>query len=631
MFRKITLFSLMLAVITSISVGYLGMPVTQWGQWFDSNLLLILNGTQLGLMGLLVMSLIWVWRDHQRTPVIMSVSVIWLFLILELMLHNNGIAVLKQPVFAATDRLLAMFVCWILYSIYLRMDTAAIKDTQSTVSRVWVCLAMFVLYVQIKLGVWISVNHAGNVCQGFPLCNGQWWPQADYLALFNLGELLQNTLQGATTELSYAAQIALNGLHRMGAMVTFVLLTLVGFKAMSGATNRKMSRAGLVLSALLFIQTALGVLGFKLMPPHGVALAHHLIAEIMMLPLLAIYFYSRRKLAYVPSVDVTAQSAFDTALPDQSDIASEPESLYLRLQSQLKRTRSGLGGLVANLALGQKGIDDDVLEDLEANLIMADLGINVTQQIINHLTQQLDRQQLRDPVQVTTALKEELLNILTPCSHVLQIPKQATPFVILVVGVNGAGKTTTIGKLAKRLQMQGHSVMLAAGDTFRAAAVEQLQTWGERNAIPVVAQHTGADSASVIYDAVQSAQAKGIDVLIADTAGRLHTKSNLMDELKKVTRIMAKLDANAPHEVLLVLDAGTGQNALSQAKQFNDTVPLTGLVLTKLDGTAKGGVIFALARQMGIPIRFIGIGEGIDDLQDFNAKLFVDALFTQDH
>lgn len=631
MFRKITLFSLMLAVMTSISVGYLGVPVTQWGQWFDSNLLLILNGTQLGLMGLLVIPLIWVWRDHQRTPVIMCVSVIWLFLILELMLHNNGIAALKQPVFAATDRLLAMFVFWILYSIYLRMDTAAIKDAQSTVSRVWVCLAMFILYVQIKIGVWISVNHAENVCQGFPLCNGQWWPQADYLALFNLGELLQNTLQGVTTELSYAAQIALNGLHRIGAMVTFVLLTLVGFKAMSGATNRKMSRAGLVLSALLFIQTALGVLGFKLMPPHQVALAHHLIAEMMMLPLLAIYFYSRIKLAYLPSVDVTAQSAFDTALPDQSDIASEPKSLYLRLQSQLKRTRSGLGELVANLTLGQKGFDGDVLEDLEANLIMADLGIHVTQQIINHLMQQLDRQQLRDPVQVTAVLKEELLNILTPCSHVLQIPKQATPFVILVVGVNGAGKTTTIGKLAKRLQMQGHSVMLAAGDTFRAAAVEQLQTWGERNAIPVVAQHTGADSASVIYDAVQSAQAKGIDVLIADTAGRLHTKSNLMDELKKVTRIMAKLDANAPHEVLLVLDAGTGQNALSQAKQFNDTVPLTGLALTKLDGTAKGGVIFALARQMGIPIRFIGIGEGIDDLQDFNAKLFVDALFTQDN
>jgi fused signal recognition particle receptor len=212
----------------------------------------------------------------------------------------------------------------------------------------------------------------------------------------------------------------------------------------------------------------------------------------------------------------------------------------------------------------------------------------------------------------------------------LQIPKQDEPFVILVVGVNGAGKTTSIGKLAKRLQTQGHSVMLAAGDTFRAAAVEQLQTWGERNEIQVVAQHTGADSASVIFDALQSAKAKGVDVLIADTAGRLHTKSNLMDELKKIKRIMTKLDEAAPHEVLLILDAGTGQNALSQAKLFNEAVELTGIALTKLDGTAKGGIIFALANQLHIPIRFIGVGEQIDDLQDFNAQNFVDALFVQD-
>jgi fused signal recognition particle receptor len=219
---------------------------------------------------------------------------------------------------------------------------------------------------------------------------------------------------------------------------------------------------------------------------------------------------------------------------------------------------------------------------------------------------------------------------LRPCSIHLTIPKQDKPFVILVVGVNGAGKTTTIGKLANRLKMQGHSVMLAAGDTFRAAAVEQLQTWGERNHIHVVAQHTGADSASVIYDAIASAQAKNIDVLIADTAGRLQTKSNLMDELKKVKRIMAKLDDTAPHEVLLVLDAGTGQNAISQAKLFNEAVELTGLALTKLDGTAKGGVIFGLAKQFGVPIRFIGIGEGIEDLQDFDAQAFVDALFTKE-
>ncbi|MDD5271968.1 MAG: signal recognition particle-docking protein FtsY, partial [Methylovulum sp.] len=279
---------------------------------------------------------------------------------------------------------------------------------------------------------------------------------------------------------------------------------------------------------------------------------------------------------------------------------------------------------------GQKEINDDLLEEIEASLIMADVGVDATTEIIRHLTQSVERHQLNDGSALSSALKQELLSILEPCSKPLQIPKQDKPFVILVVGVNGAGKTTTIGKLAKRLQAQGHSVMLAAGDTFRAAAVEQLQTWGERNNIHVVAQHTGADSASVIYDGVQSAQAKGIDVLIADTAGRLHTKSNLMDELKKVKRIMGKLDDTAPHEVLLVLDAGTGQNALSQAKLFNETVALTGLVLTKLDGTAKGGVIFALAKQSGIPIRFIGIGEGIDDLQDFNAENFVDALFAND-
>ncbi|MEO1899934.1 MAG: signal recognition particle-docking protein FtsY, partial [Methylococcales bacterium] len=227
-------------------------------------------------------------------------------------------------------------------------------------------------------------------------------------------------------------------------------------------------------------------------------------------------------------------------------------------------------------------------------------------------------------------LKASLLDILQPCCQPLEIPQQETPFVILVVGINGVGKTTTIGKLAKRLQGQGHSVMLAAGDTFRAAAVEQLQAWGDRNKIQVVAQHTGADSASVLFDAVQSAKAKGIDVLIADTAGRLHTKTNLMEELRKIKRIMGKVDETAPHEVLLVLDAGTGQNALSQAKIFNDTVALTGLALTKLDGTAKGGVIFALAREFGLPIRFIGVGEGIDDLQDFDAKAFVDALFVTD-
>jgi fused signal recognition particle receptor len=261
---------------------------------------------------------------------------------------------------------------------------------------------------------------------------------------------------------------------------------------------------------------------------------------------------------------------------------------------------------------------------------MADIGIETTTQIIKHLKENLEKDQLKDVSTLTETLKQNLYDMLEPCSLPLQIPQQEGPFVILVVGVNGAGKTTSIGKLAHRLQAQGHSVMLAAGDTFRAAAVEQLQTWGERNNVQVVAQHTGADSASVIFDALQSAKAKGVDVLIADTAGRLHTKSNLMDELSKIKRIMAKLDASAPHEVLLVLDAGTGQNALSQARLFNEAVSLTGLALTKLDGTAKGGVIFALANQLQIPIRFIGVGESIEDLQDFDAKTFVDALFVTD-
>ncbi len=348
-----------------------------------------------------------------------------------------------------------------------------------------------------------------------------------------------------------------------------------------------------------------------------------------MLPLIAIRFYSRfgylerlqPELELAPQREVAAEELY---------VEPAPESLYLRLKAQLKKTRTGLGGVLAAIPLGHKEISRDLLEDIEASLLMADVGVDATTDIIKRLTDSVERHQLNDGDALSAALKQELLSMLKPCSNPLLIPKQESPFVILVVGVNGAGKTTTIGKLAKRLQAQGHSVMLAAGDTFRAAAVEQLQTWGERNNIAVVAQHTGADSASVIYDGVQSAQAKGIDVLIADTAGRLHTKSHLMDELKKVKRIMAKLDASAPHEVLLVLDAGTGQNALSQAKLFNEAVALTGLVLTKLDGTAKGGVIFALAKQFGIPIRYIGIGEGIDDLQDFDAENFVNALFVKD-
>lgn len=307
----------------------------------------------------------------------------------------------------------------------------------------------------------------------------------------------------------------------------------------------------------------------------------------------------------------------------------EPEKtdLLSRLKKGLSRTRSGFSDSIASLVMGKKTIDDELLEDIETLLLTADIGVEATSRIIDELTEKVSRKELSEPETLFTYLKKQLTEILAPSSQPLKVNESQAPFVILMVGINGAGKTTTIGKLAKRLQNEGKSVMLAAGDTFRAAAVEQLQTWGERNNVPVVAQHSGADSASVIFDALQSAKSKNIDVLIADTAGRLHTQTNLMDELSKVKRVMSKLDANAPHEVMLVVDAGTGQNALNQAQQFNEAVGLTGITLTKLDGTAKGGVIFAIAHKMELPIRFIGVGESIDDLRPFNADEFVEALF----
>lgn len=303
------------------------------------------------------------------------------------------------------------------------------------------------------------------------------------------------------------------------------------------------------------------------------------------------------------------------------------QSWFARMKSGLGRTRSGFTDALANLLSGKKAIDDDLLEELETVLLMADVGIEATRDIIQTLTEQADRHQLADSDALYQALKQQLTGLLEPVAKPLEITQQNGPMVILVVGVNGVGKTTTIGKMAHFYQQQGKSVMLAAGDTFRAAAVEQLQVWGERNNVPVVAQHTGADSASVIFDALSSAKAKDTDILIADTAGRLQNKENLMAELEKVVRVIKKIDPDAPHEVMLVLDAGTGQNALSQAREFGQAVDVSGLSLTKLDGTAKGGIIFALAKQMELPIRFIGVGEGIDDLRPFEAKAFIDALF----
>lgn len=303
--------------------------------------------------------------------------------------------------------------------------------------------------------------------------------------------------------------------------------------------------------------------------------------------------------------------------------------LFARLKAGLTKTRGSLTDGIANLVLGRKQIDAALLEDIETQLLVADVGVDATQGIIEDLTKRVARKQLADAEALLDALREDMTAILRPCSMPLLVDETKRPFVILMVGVNGAGKTTTIGKLARRLQSTGKSVMLAAGDTFRAAAVEQLEVWGERNNIPVIAQHQGADSASVIFDALQSAQARGIDVLIADTAGRLHTQSNLMEELKKIKRVLTKLDITAPHEVLLVVDAGTGQNAINQAEQFNAAVGLTGICLTKLDGTAKGGIIFAIAKRLGIPIRYIGVGESIEDLREFDAEQFVGALFEK--
>lgn len=313
------------------------------------------------------------------------------------------------------------------------------------------------------------------------------------------------------------------------------------------------------------------------------------------------------------------------------ELDEAPSGMFARLKRGLSKTRSQLGEGVARLLLGQKQLDSALLEELENLLLCADLGMDMTQKLLKDLNVALTHHKLTDGEAIYAQLKKQLLTVLSETEK--SSSTQATrpvPQVILMVGVNGAGKTTTIGKLAKQYQLQGLKVMLAAGDTFRAAAVEQLQVWGERNQIPVIAQHTGADSASVIYDAFQAAKARHVDILIADTAGRLHTQHHLMDELKKVKRVLQKIDVSAPHEIMLVLDASIGQNALNQAREFHEAVGLTGIIMTKLDGTAKGGILFAMANEFQLPFRYIGVGEGIDDLRPFNASEFVDALFHDD-
>ena len=346
--------------------------------------------------------------------------------------------------------------------------------------------------------------------------------------------------------------------------------------------------------------------------------------------------FRRQKPAEPQPIDLASEAATQEVVSDEQQPDTGIENSQVKeakpketLRARFRRALSKTGRSFGNLFLGDREIDDELLEELETLLLLADVGIESTVEIIQDLADRVKRRELADSRALFEALQNTMVAKLKPCEQPLSVDGQKAPFVLLVVGVNGVGKTTTIGKLAKQYRDQGKSVMLAAGDTFRAAAVEQLQAWGELNNVPVVAQHTGADSASVIYDAIESAKSRNVDILIADTAGRLHTKSNLMEELKKVRRVMAKLDDTAPHEVLLVLDAGTGQNALVQMKEFNDTVNVTGVALTKLDGTAKGGIIFSLCKQFGTPIRFVGLGEGADDLQPFVASEYVNALFDQ--
>ncbi|WP_019625138.1 signal recognition particle-docking protein FtsY [Thioalkalivibrio sp. ALJT] len=327
------------------------------------------------------------------------------------------------------------------------------------------------------------------------------------------------------------------------------------------------------------------------------------------------------------------KSSEDPALPATETSGTESEQparggWFQRLRKGLAKTGQALGGDLGSLF--RRKIDDELFEELEDRLLLADVGLDATQQIMDRITREVKRGQLDDAEALMDALEAAMVDVLEPVSRPLEIPAGERPFSILVVGINGAGKTTTIGKLAHHLQTDGRSVLLAAGDTFRAAAVEQLQTWGERNQVPVIAQGTGADSASVVYDGLQAAQAREIDVMIADTAGRLHTQTNLMEEVRKVKRVMGRLDEHAPDEVLLVVDGGTGQNALNQARQFHEALGLTGIVVTKLDGTAKGGVLFALAEQLGVPVRFIGVGESAEDLQVFDARAFVRALLGRD-
>ncbi|MDC9729304.1 MAG: signal recognition particle-docking protein FtsY [Methyloprofundus sp.] len=572
----------------------------------------------LALMCLLIVGLLIASFSFFKTRVklLLSALVLLLLIVGQLLVELNAHLFISSALTYFIQYIVNVLIAGIAIYMAVRSQLSYVKNDRPSKSYL-LQIGMGLLSCQLLVGAWLTANHAGLVCSGFPQCNGSWWPVADYRYAFDL-----------FSPLSFSAKVAVSWVHRLFVVVNFVTLTWV----LLLATQQKIKKVRWLAttgSFLLLLLIASGVVSVKTAMPVWLIAAHSIIAVLLIIDLLLIHFYSR----------YTRKDLTDESEREVQDSPSEPleepevevvESIYGRLKSQLGKTRGGFGAVLSGLSLSNRRIDQELLEEIETSLLVADVGLDLTTEIIAQLEEKVEKHELQDAAALTGLLKTQLLEILQPVSQPLVIPKQDGPYVILVVGINGVGKTTTIGKLAQRLQGEGHSVMLAAGDTFRAAAVEQLQVWGERNNIHVVAQHTGADSASVIFDGVESARAKGVDVLIADTAGRLHTKANLMEELKKVKRIISRIDESAPHEVLLVLDAGTGQNALSQAEHFNKTVDLTGIALTKLDGTAKGGIIFALAKQQGIPIRFLGVGEGINDLQDFNAENFIDALFMED-
>ena len=485
---------------------------------------------------------------------------------------------------------------------------------------------LIALFLEILSGGWVSSNYAALACRDFPRCQGEWWPAADFKAAFlDFSRLALKEASLASPE----ARVAMQLVHRALALLVFVLASILAYGVTSNTKFPHLSKPGLLLNILLLLQVGSGIaqIHWNLLEP--LAAAHSLFSVGLLLDVAYLQFVlvSGRKSIEGHEVDEVPSKDGGITLEDGPKEA--PVSVD-RYADRLSKTRGGFKDILRTLSRFTQGDNRELLDELESQLIMADVGVHLTQEITHDLVSSLGQEELSNDKILASRLRAYLEGVLKPVDQPLMIDSSNGPFVVLVVGVNGVGKTTTIGKLAKQFQSQGYKVMLAAGDTFRAAAVEQLETWGDRNGVPVIAQHTGADSASVIFDALQAAQARGMDILIADTAGRLHNKSNLMEELSKVKRIMSRLDASAPHEVLLVLDGGTGQNALNQADQFNEAVGVTGIVLTKLDGTAKGGVVFGLAKKLGIPIRFIGIGEGVDDLQPFNATRFIETLFENE-